>query len=195
MIRNLAVQLVAHAGKVLPRGREEWARAMNHEVQHISGNHAALGWALGCVVASYTERLKAMSGSDVRISRWVLVLEMLCCFIPLTFLFIETVVNFGRLGWRIAIVALTATMIGPLGLLTAFKIVVLNRPSLTKLATVALCTITAWTAVVVSLYDLSQGKPNADWWQSFVLIAVLPVLGIAHLLYLARRPAGSVAAT
>ncbi len=168
---------------------------MRHEIEHLPGDRAALTWALGCLVASYTERLKIMIGSDVRISRWVLALEMLCCFTSLTFLFVETVLNFGRLDGRIATVALTATLIGPLGLLTAFKIIVLNRPSLTKPTTVALSVIVAWTAVVVSVHHLSLGQPNADWWHSFVLIAVLPVLGTAHLLYLARRPVRQVAAT
>lgn len=195
VVRNLAVHLAAHAGRVLPRGREEWARAMRHETQHLAGDRAALTWALGCVVASYTERLKTMIDGDVRISRWVLALEMLCCFTPLTFLFIETVLNFGRLDGRIATLALTATLIGPLGLLTAFKMVVLNRPSLSRFFAAALSATVAWTAVVVSVHHLSLGKPNADWLQSFVLIAVLPVVGIAHLLYLSRRPVRHVAAT
>lgn len=200
VIRPLAMQLVTHAQKVLPRSRADWARAMHHEVEHISGNHAALAWALGCVVASYMERMKTMISSDARISRWVLALEMLCCFTPLTFLFMATVTNLGRMEGRTAIVALTVAMAGPIGLAFAFKIVVLKRRLLTELGTVALCTLAAWTALVVSLHDLSEhilggGRSNADWWESFVLLAVLPILGIAHLVFLARRSAGGVATT
>ena len=55
------------------------------------------------------------------------------------------------------------------------------------------CTLAAWTVAVVSLHDVSEhvlagGRSNADWWESFVLIALLPVLGTAHLIFLARRP-------
>jgi hypothetical protein len=80
VFRHLAMRLAAHAEKALPRCRADWARAMRNEIHHISGNRAALIWALGCVFASYRERVRAMIETNPRISRWVLVLEMLCCF-------------------------------------------------------------------------------------------------------------------
>lgn len=193
VVRSLAMQLVAHAQKVLPRNRADWARAMHHEVEHISGDPVALAWALGCVVASYMERAKTMISSDARVSRWVLSFEMLCCFVPLTFLFAATVMNLGHLDGATAIVALTVAITGPVGLIFAFKLIVLNRRLLNGLAKVALCTLAAWTVAVVSLHDVSEhvlagGRSNADWWESFVLIALLPVLGTTHLIFLARRP-------
>lgn len=200
VLRSLAMHLVAHAQKVLPRNRADWARAMRHEVEHISGDPVALAWALGCVAASYMERAKTMISSDARVSRWVLSFEMLCCFVPLTFLFVATVMSLAHLDGTTAIVALTVALTGPVGLIFAFKIVVLNRRLLTGLTKVALCTFAAWTVAVVALHDVSEhvlagGRSNADWWESFVLIALLPVLGTAHLIFLARRPAGSVATT
>ena len=50
---------------------------------------------------------------------------------------------------------------------------------------------------VVSLHDVSErvlagGRANADWWESFVLIALLPALGSAHLIFLTRRPAAGI---
>ncbi len=200
VIRSLAMRLVAHAQKVLPRHRADWARAMHHEVEHIPGHSGALAWALGCVVASYMERAKTMITGDARVSRWVLSLEMLCCFVPLTFLFVATVMSLGHMDGTTAMVALTVAMTGPVGLIVAFKIVVLNRRLLTRLAAVALGVIAVWTVTVVSLHDVSEhvlagGRANADWWESFVLIALLPALGIAHLIFLARASGGSVAAT
>jgi hypothetical protein len=200
VLRSLALRLVAHAQKVLPRNRVDWARAMHHEVEHISGDPVAFAWAMGCVAASYMERAKTMISSDARVSRWVLSFEMLCCFVPLTFLFVATVMSLGHLDVTTAIVALTVAMTGPVGLIFAFKIVVLNRRLLTRLVTVALGVFAAWTVAVVSLHDVSEqvlagSRSNADWWESFVLIALLPAMGIAHLIFLARRPAGSVVTT
>lgn len=44
---------------VLPEARSWWAEAMHQEVLGIENDYAAMRWALGCVLASYAERLKA----------------------------------------------------------------------------------------------------------------------------------------
>jgi len=193
-IRYFAVWLAAHAQKALPRSRADWARAMSHEIDHIPGNYTAFAWALGCVFASYTERIRAMIGSSPRISRWVLALEMLCCFTPLTLLCLATLANLGRMEGKTGIVALTVAAAGPIGLIVAFKIVVLNRPLLTKSAMAVLCVIATWTGLPYTLKILAAGELVNDW-REFVLIALLPVLGIAHLLYLAKRPVSKLTAT
>jgi hypothetical protein len=194
VFRHLAVLLAAHAEKALPPCRADWAKAMRNEIHHISGNGAALIWALGCVFASYRERVRAMIDTNPRISRWVLVLEMLCCFIPLTLLCLAIVENLGRMPGSTGILALTVAATGPIGLIVAFKVVVLNRPSLTRFATAALCILAAWTGLAYSLHILAGGQP-AHAWREFVLIALLPALGIFHLVYLARRLVSKVAAT
>jgi hypothetical protein len=194
VLRHFAVRLAAHAEKVLPRSRADWARAMRSEIHHISGNHATLKWALGCVFASYSERMRTMIGNSPRISRWVLVLEMLCCFTPLTLLCLAVLANLGRMEGKAGILALTVTATGPIGLIVAFKVVVLNRPPLTKFAIATLCVLAAWTGLAYSLQIIAEGEP-AHAWREFILIALLPVLGIAHLLYLATRPVSKLAAT
>jgi hypothetical protein len=192
VIRHLAVRLTSHTEKVLPESRAEWARAMRNEVQHISGNRAALVWALGCVFASYTERMRILLRSNPRISRWVLVLEMLCCFTPLTLLCIAVLANLGRMEGKTGILALTVAATGPVGLIVAFKVVVLNRPSLNRVGMAALCALAAWTALAYSLHIIAGGEP-AHAWREFVLIALLPAVGIVHLLQLAIRSVRKVA--
>ncbi len=59
-LRRLAIALVRHAGRALPKARFQWATAMEHEVGNIADDAAALRWALGCVLASYKERVTAM---------------------------------------------------------------------------------------------------------------------------------------
>jgi hypothetical protein len=194
VFRHVAVRLAGHAEKALPPCRADWAKAMRNEIHHISGNRAPLIWALGCVFASYRERVRAMIETNPRISRWVLVLEMLCCFTPLTLLCLATVANLGRMQGNTGILALTVAATGPIGLIVAFKVVVLNRPSLTKLATAAVLILAAWTGLAYSLHILAEGQ-LANAWREFVLIVLLPALGIFHLVYLARRLVIKVAAT
>jgi hypothetical protein len=84
VVQRVAARLISHAAQTLPVERADWATAMGNEFQYISGSYAPLIWAVGCVLASYAERIRVMNGNNPRISLWVLVLEMLCCFTPLT---------------------------------------------------------------------------------------------------------------
>ena len=59
--RRVAVVLVTHAAKALPSHRADWARAICAEIHHVSNDFKALGWALGCVFASYAERINAVN--------------------------------------------------------------------------------------------------------------------------------------
>ena len=56
-LRQLAVKAVQHAAWVLPAEYAPWADAMRREIHYIEDDRAALRWAVGCVVASYTKRL------------------------------------------------------------------------------------------------------------------------------------------
>ena len=61
LARRVAVVLVTHAANALPSHRADWARAIWNEIHHVSGDFKALGWALGCVFASYSERINAVN--------------------------------------------------------------------------------------------------------------------------------------
>jgi hypothetical protein len=186
--RQIAMRLTAHAQRMLPPARAEWANAIRNEIDHIPGGRAALVWALGCVFASYRERMRAMIMRNARISRWVLIVEMLFCFAPLTLLCLAVIANLGRMEGKEGLLALTVAAAGPIGLVVAFKAVVLNRPSLNKIAIAALCILAAWTVLAYSLQIRADNAPVGEWWRDLVLIAVLPALGVAHLVYMATRP-------
>jgi len=133
-----------------------------------------------------------MIGNNPRISRWVLIFEMLCCFTPLTWLCLAVLANLGRMDGKMGLVSLTVAATGPIGLIVAFKLIVLNRRRLTKYAMAVLCILAAWTALAYSL-QLSAGSEPAQYWREFVLIALLPAVGVAHLIYLAKHPVGELA--
>jgi hypothetical protein len=189
IVHQVAVWLAAHAARVLPRDRADWASAIRSEVHHVPGDQAALSWALGCVLASYIERMRTMTAGNQPISRWVLVVEMLCFFTPLTLLCFAIIGYLDLMTKQQAILSLTVAAAGPVGLVVAFRTVVLNRPSLTKSAIAVLAVLAAWTMVGYSLQLASQGGVDHWWrfWREFVLIALLPAVGIAHLIYLATH--------
>ena len=58
-MQRLAGWLLAHARHVMPPSRAPWAEAMQQEAASIGDEKSALSWALGCVTASYGERLRA----------------------------------------------------------------------------------------------------------------------------------------
>jgi hypothetical protein len=187
---RLAAHLVRHAAKVLPSHRKHWADAMAAELAHIAESEAALKWALGCVVASYSERIQDMIAVKPGISRWVVCLEMLLCFAPLTLAFVAILLNLNLMSARDNALNLSVALLGPLGSAIAFRAVVLNRPSLPRAAYWALSMAAAWTVLAYSLHilDYSGGAvPAIDWWREFILIALLPALASIHLIFLANR--------
>jgi hypothetical protein len=205
LARQIARRLAAHAAGLLPESRAPWAQAMCHEVEHIARDRDALYWAFGCVVASYLERSRVMNVGTLRISRWVLALEMLMCFFWLTWMFgaLASRGVYGFAGplpidtWFITM--LFSTVLGPLGLAVAFKSIVLDRPRLSRLTKVALFVPAAWTFLAFGVQLVTRGwlagsndRP-LEALGLFILFAVLPALGVAHLVYLSRAKPHRVA--
>ena len=186
-LRRAAAGLVRHSASILPKNRSHWAHAMAAEFDHIPGNAEALRWALGCVLASYAERIRIMSDVSLPVSRWVLCSEMLFCFTPLTLCFLTILAYWERLSGLEAAIYLSTALLGPIGFAIAFKSIVLNRPALSKAGYWILCILATWTLLAYPLHVLANSGGHAlDWWREFVLIALLPALAATHLIYLAR---------
>jgi hypothetical protein len=198
--RRLAQRLAAHAAAVLPRHRKSFAAAMRNEIDHLPHDRQALFWALGCVVASYLERISDMTLGTLRVSRWVLGLEMLMCFFWLTWMFLALAsrgLYFGFAGplpmdpWFFTM--LTVCAVGPIGSVVAFRSIVLGRRLLNRVTTIVLCVAAAWTCIAFVGEILNRGgwlvgRPGAqaEALGLFVLFALLPALGVAHLVYLSK---------
>lgn len=192
---RVALALVTHAAHIFPHHRREWSRAMISEVDHLPSAGAAIRWAMGCIVAGYIERIR-MSRSLRRLSRWVLSLELLLCFAPVTCWFGAIVSSSIRvMGWPpILLLLASASLVGPIGLIVAVKTVVFGR-AVGRLTTAALCVLALWT--FASYLALSLGNPGelSSGWRDIVLFAVLPGLAAAHLAYMAfAAPRSSVPA-
>jgi hypothetical protein len=192
---RIAVRLLRHATSVLPPNREHWADAMAAELAHIPDDAAALKWALGCVVASYSERIQHMTTVKPGLSRWVLCVEMFCFLVMPTLGFFDVLTPPYYTPLRATIFILSMALLGPVGLAVAFKIVVLNRPELPAAAAWALRILAAWALLADLMYLLaSNGAMELDWWRGYILIALLPALAAIHLIYLSTR-ARTVGAT
>jgi len=56
--RLVAQGLMRHAARIMPRG--DWGTAMQNELEAIADDGVALRWAVGCVIAGYSERLNIL---------------------------------------------------------------------------------------------------------------------------------------
>lgn len=66
----LAKALLDHAARVMPPGREQWARAMQAEAQHLPASEQ-LPFAIGCVRSSYRQFLTE-ADTMLRTGRWAI---------------------------------------------------------------------------------------------------------------------------
>jgi hypothetical protein len=180
-----AFALAAHAARILPRERHEWSRAMISEVDHSPNARAAFSWALGCLFASYFDRMHTMNRSLGKISAWVLSLEMLVCLIPAT-LFFAAIVSTSMSGaWpaRDVMLYASAALIGPVGLALTIRIVLL-RKSIGLAIGAASCTLALWTPLAYWAIVRGQLADSSDW-RSLALMGLLPALAVAHLAFIA----------
>jgi hypothetical protein len=189
--RQVAAMLVERAARWLPARRSEWGDAMRAELHHVQSDRHALEWAVGCVFASFIERVRAMNSSRLGVSRWVAVLEWLVCFGPLTLLWLASVSFMGTS--RVTVPAMLIGVLGPIALITALVGTVFSKafpqPWLIK------SLLTGFVVLgVLQLLEMSKVSSalRLHWfdfdWSLIVLLSVLPLLACLHLLYASRLP-------
>jgi hypothetical protein len=190
--RVVARALLAHAARTLPLERAEWGRAMHAEVEHIASSRVALEWSVGCVLASYRQRVSHVMMGTLKVSRLVLGLEMLLCFSPLTMMFaaLASLGTYGFAGplpvdaWWVQMTS--ATLIGPIGLGITALYIVRGRLTRSVALTLLLTAPVLWTTVGFIALMVQSGHPG-EHWGTFVLFVILPIAGAVHLLYLSER--------
>lgn len=137
-----------------------------------------------------------MSRSMKHLSRWVLSLEMLLCFVPVTCLF-EAVISSSIRAMgspQTALLFASATIVGPIGLIVAVKTVVFRR-AVGRKTVAALCVLALWTFAAYLALSLRNPAAMSSDWRDIVLIAVLPGLAAAHLTFMSSEaPTASIAA-
>jgi len=202
--------LLAAARRVLPRERGQWGDAMKAELFHLSPA-AARRWAFGCLVAAIKQRFSPMQTGTFRINRWIMLIEVLGCFGFATLAYYEFIFGPSGLvrlnGEIIDKVFLNSPggtyilglwfgfaiggLVGPIGLWFGLRYVLLNR-ALTRRVGIVL--------VAAPILQSVGGAVSAIWMDTgdystslgiFVLLTVLPIVGILHLMYLAKPVASA----
>lgn len=201
--RRLAFKLVRLALLILPPYREIWARAMLTEFYYLESDYDALRWALGCVIASLKMRYETMIIGNLKISRWILMPELLLCFVPLTLFWAE--VSFGTYGifrhnadfiWQslfrppsaMRMMILTTAvlgLVGPASLITAFRLIVLKQPIHTRIAAVILiaCPVILGIITVACLLLIRPIVWADELGLVLLLFTILPSAGAAHMYF------------
>ena len=137
-----------------------------------------------------------MTRSLTSLPRWLLSIEMAICLVPLTWLFIAVLAMTGRgvMPLEYGIVSGSATLLGPLGLAVALRVVFFTEASVGRITTVILLALAAWTVLAYTGLVLHNGDFISAW-REYVLIAFLPALAVAHLLQISsqRRTARAIA--
>ncbi|MGH8218628.1 MAG: hypothetical protein ACREUT_08700 [Steroidobacteraceae bacterium] len=204
--RQLAFVLVWLAARLMPGVRREWAAAMESELAFFHSGKAALAWACGCLCAAARERVASMRTGNWKISRSVAALEMLLCFAPLTLgwwdgiagvsglLRFIPIIEHGQLarvpgGASYLALMICVTIIstaGPLGLILAFRFLVLGRSLRSR-----------WLCGTLIAGPLLRGAPffiyGVPWeathdpigfYSGMLLLSILPACGALHLFHL-----------
>jgi hypothetical protein len=170
---------------------------MANELDHIPRGTPALWWALGCTLVSYQERVRIMTRPLAHIPRWLLLLEMALCLVPLTWLFgaVLAMTARGAMPLEAGILYGSVALVGPIALATALRFVLSHASSVGRVTTTLLVLLAAWTVLGYSAQVLHNGLPPSAWWREFVLIALLPACAVAHLLRInsERRATAAIA--
>ncbi|MBF8270009.1 MAG: hypothetical protein HW386_1718 [Gammaproteobacteria bacterium] len=133
-----------------------------------------------------------MNRSDLRIAKWLLSIEALVSFAPMTLLWLVRVIQLRRFLGEPGIVLATAyATIAPLALLLALRYIVFGRPPNFR-GQIALVAGFGLIGMLQIIAIYTAPGPNFSWYQGewvFVLLcSILPALCCLHLSQLAESP-------
>jgi hypothetical protein len=191
---RIARALVAHAGRVAAPDHADWIAAMSHELEHLPTTESAVSWALGSVLVSYTGSMRVMIRTSADWPRWLLLLEMLLCLGPVTAYFMFVSVSIAQ-GYTLfpaqgytqvqeGLIFGSATLIGPVGLMSAFRTLFTRAYGPGRLLTILLWLLAAWALTVFVALLVYFRLELVAWCGMLLPFALLPAVGVAHLAWL-----------
>ena len=211
---NFAAILMRLARRLMPAERRDWCDAMQSEFPHVD-ERARRDWAFGCVVAAIKQRFAPMQTGTIRISRGVMAIETLGCFGFATLAWFEF--TFGASGlirlngetidkvflsvpngaYTLALwysFCITA-LVGPVGLYLGGRYALFGRGLGSRAfgwVLIAVPVVGTLAIILANALFVDVGpKPS---FALTILCVVMPSIGIAHLVHLARPAPLQVAA-
>lgn len=208
-MRTLANICMRLALQLLPAQRQNWGRAMFGDFHHLTDDRKAILWAAGCVLASLKMQVLDVITGTLKVSRWLLGVEMIFCFGWLTFAWLDAIVSAsfgfawlssrsiielgasaaggGPLVWLAC--ALLFGALGPIGLVLALQSIYLRMPLPRRLAAVLIGMPLMLGAVWIGSLFIGMPRGSAAAmlpWRELFLLWILPALATMHLLWWSR---------
>jgi hypothetical protein len=216
---TLAAILFGLAQRLMPPARLEWLDAMRAESDHLHGAERTR-WALGSFITALKQRFAPMDTGNSRVSRWVMFVETLGAFGPLTLGWWE--VTFGGSGLLrlspaiiekhfmsfpggpyILVMQIAGGVVGLLGLVGMFlglRYVLTGRGLENRGLGRTFVAIPIVTHVLGTLAGFIVGPPDFAYsafgfWFYTVMLTAVPAAVFWHLMTLARpAPSSSLPA-
>jgi hypothetical protein len=211
---NLAAFLLSLARRLMPPGREDWFDAMHAESRYLDGAER-VRWAFGCFTTAIKQRFAPMDTGSFRVSRWVMLVETLGAFGPLTHAW--WAITFDQPGLlrmspatiekmflhypgdpggpyvlAMLIVGAVVGLFGPIGLFLGLRFVITgaglrNRALALTLMGVPIIALVLGTIAGFVVGPADFGLGTFGHWFGIVMLAAMPVAVIWHLAILGRR--------
>jgi hypothetical protein len=211
---SLARMLLSLARRLMPPGREDWFDAMRAE-SHYLNDDERLRWAFGCFITAIKQRFAPMDTGNFRVSRWVMLVETLGAFGPLTHAWWaiafdqpgllrmspatmeKMFLNYpgdpgGPYVLAMLIVGTVVGLLGPIGLFLGLRFVITgvglrNRALALTLMGLPIAAHVLGTIAGFVVGPADFGFSTAGFWL-YTLWTAIPVAVIWHLSILGRRP-------
>jgi hypothetical protein len=193
------------ATSLLNAEHSEWARAMRSELEHVP-KHERVRWAFGCLAAAIQQRVTSMRRGTLQVAPWVLMLELIFCFLPITFGWFDSV--FGMTGvvhlnatvarefssntplgtWVLAMMIAGAVvgLVGPVGLLWTLGTLTKRVSVRPRFGLAMIAALVAYGVASLGLHFFAGPGAYTANFEFVVLIILLPSAGLAHLMYVTR---------
>jgi hypothetical protein len=124
--------------------------------------------------------------SLTKLPRWLLILEMAVCLVPMTWLFAAVLASTarGQLTVPTGLLCASATLVGPGACLVALWTIFRASSAVNRVCTAILAVLAVWAAAAYAAQLFHIGITNLQVWREYILIAVLPLPAVAHLMHI-----------
>jgi hypothetical protein len=208
---NLTAFLLSLARRLMPPRREEWFDAMRAESHYLDGAES-VRWAFGSFITALKQRFAPMDTGSFRVSRWVVLVETLGAFGPLTLVLWE--ITFGASGlmrmspaivekvfmhwpggpyiFAMQIVGGVVGLLGPIGLFLGLRFVITGAGLRNRALALTLMGFPIAAHVLGTIAGFIVGPADFafsmfGFWLYTVMLTAIPTAVIWHLTILGRR--------
>ena len=201
----LAAICMRIATSLLNAEHSEWACAMRAELAHVPENERVT-WAIGCLAAAIQQRVTSMRRGTLQVAPWVLMIELVFCFLPITIGWFDSVfgssgvvhlnlaiarefflgTSLGTMVLAMMIAGAIVGLVGPVGLLWTLGTLTKRVSVPRRLGIAMIGSLLTYGSGALALHFFAGPGAYAANLEFVVLIILLPIAGVAHLMYLTR---------